>query len=239
MEALEAIRAELTGYVTRLVVRPDVAEDVVQQTAVRVLEASSRPAARGAVRAWLFKIATNLALDHLRRHGTWRETALLDLREQAEADPAVIAESVALRGSPETREIAREHLDACVACTLRNLGPDRAAALLLREVYGFTVDESAELLELRPSQVKNALQSARAALTARYAESCALVSQRGVCHQCVELDGFFEANAGDPLASSRADVDARLEIVRQRRTAAWGPWHRRIFALVDVTARSR
>lgn len=233
LTAFERLRPELTGYVTRLVTRADVAEDVVQQTAVRLLEAATVPEEPVALRRWIFRVGTNLAIDHLRRHSTWRETFLEDARARAEGDPAFVAESLGLRGSPETTQIAREHLDVCLACTLRNAGPDGAAALLLREAYGFTVDEVAEVLGARPAQVKGWIQSARAALEARYATTCALVSRTGVCHQCVELDGFFGSKQGDPLDGTRRDVGARLAIVRERAREGLGPWHRRMLALAD------
>lgn len=232
-----ACRAELTGYVTRLVVRPDVAEEIVQEAAARILAAPGAPEDARELRAWLFRVASNLAIDHLRRHSTWRETVLLETRGRAEADEAFVAESARLKSTPETRAIAREHLAVCFACALRNLTPSEAAALLLREVYGFSNDEVAEMLEARFAQAKAWIQSARAKLTARYAETCVLVSKRGVCHQCVELDGYFEAHRGDPLAGTARVLDARLEILRDLKSRALGPWHRRMLRLVDEVLR--
>jgi RNA polymerase sigma-70 factor (ECF subfamily) len=232
LQVFEDLRRELGGLVLRLVARPEVAEDVVQQTAVRLLEADQVPDHDpAALRRWIFRVGTNLALDHLRRHSTWRETFLLDARARAEADPPFVAESLALRGSPETAQIAREHLDVCLACTLRNAGAEGAAALLLHEAYGFTVEEVAEVLAARPAQVKGWIQRARAELEARYASSCALVSGTGVCHQCVELDAFFGAGRGDPLRGTAGDVGARLAIVRERAREGLGRWHRRMMGL--------
>lgn len=231
--ALEELRGELTGYLTRLVARPDVAEDLVQQTAIRLLEAEEVPATGGPLRAWLFRVATNLGIDHLRRHATWRETVLLDARARAEADEGFVAESARLRGTPELKQVAREHLDVCFACTLRNAGAERAASLLLHEVYGFTVEEVAGLLGARFAQVKGWIQAAREILAARYAETCALVTKGGVCHQCVELDAFFGAGEGDPLAGTPRDVEARLAVLRARRARGAGAWHRAMMRLVD------
>jgi RNA polymerase sigma-70 factor (ECF subfamily) len=60
-----------------------------------------------------------------------------------------------------------------------------------------------------------------------------LVTQKGACFQCVELDRFFGANAGDPLGGTARDLDARIAILRERREAPMGPWHRQMMSLVD------
>lgn len=229
----DGARAELTAYVCRLVVRPQVADDLVQTAYLRCFEASDRlPDTEEGIRAWMFKVATNLAFDELRRHSTWKETMLLDLRDATNADAALLERSHSMISSPETKAIAREHLVACLACTLRNLPEAKAATLLLKEVHGFSVEEVADLLEATPGQVKNWLQEARNFMTNRYGTTCALIVKNGVCHQCVELDGFFAAGQGSPL-SGNTGIDARLKIASELRDRPWGAWHRLIFDLVD------
>ena len=231
--AFQAHRAPLRGYLTRMVVREDIAEELVQQTAVRALEQQSLPEDAGELRAWLFRVATNLAIDHLRRQRTWRETVLDETKGRATADAGFVAESRLLAGSPEMKAIARDHLAVCLSCTLRNLRPEESAALLLKEVHDFTVEETAKVMDASFGQAKAWIQSARAKLTAKYAQSCALVTQQGTCFQCVELDRFFGADAGDPLSGTARDLDARLAILRERREAPLGPWHRQMMRLVD------
>jgi RNA polymerase sigma-70 factor (ECF subfamily) len=232
-EQFESARRELSAYLCRLVVRPQLAEELVQTTFLRCLEAAERlPDSDAGRRAWLFKVATNLAFDELRRHSRWRETALLDLRHRAEADVAVVEQSMALVGSPETKAIAREHLVACLACTLRNLPEYKAAALLLKEVHGFTIEETAELLDSTAAQAKNWLQEARARMDARYGTTCALLAKNGVCYQCVELDAFFVARQGNPLEGD-ASIEKRLHIARDLKAKPWGAWHRLILELID------
>jgi RNA polymerase sigma-70 factor (ECF subfamily) len=230
--AWERVRPELLGYLTRLVTRREVAEELVQEAGARMLEASGAPAAETELRFWLFRVATNLAIDHLRRHSVRREDLLDEARRRAEADPAFMEESQAMAGSPELAAIAREHLAVCLGCTLRNLPAHQAAALLLREVHGFGLDESSAALDARPAQVKGWLQAARETLTARYAGTCALVGKQGACHQCVELDAFFQACRGDPLRGTAGDLDARLAVLRDLATAPPGTWHGRMLGLV-------
>lgn len=120
-ESFQSNRKTLTGYLTRLVVREDIAEELVQQAAVRALEQESLPEDAAELRAWFFRVGTNLALDHLRKHSTWREGVLGETRGRAEADAGFVAESRLLAGSPEMKAIAKDHLAVCFACTLRNL----------------------------------------------------------------------------------------------------------------------
>lgn len=228
------IRPELTAYVQRLVVRPSLSEEIVQETFIHAYQAIDKaPESDEQLRAWLFRIATNLGIDELRRHGNWRETALLDLRQAAESNPEFVRQSMELAGTPETKAIAREHLAVCFSCTLRNLDERRAASLLLKEVHGFAIDEIAEWLSATPGQVKNWLQEARAAMDHRYAATCALIAKQGVCHQCVELDGFFHAGKGDPLQGSAKDIAARIDIVREQAAQPLGRWHQLMFGLLE------
>lgn len=231
--AFQSTRKSLEGYLTRLVVRAEIAEELVQQAAVRALEQERLPEEAAELRAWLFGVATNLALDHLRKHSTWREGVLDETRGRAGEDAGFVAESRLLAGSAEMKTIAKDHLAVCFACTLRNLRHEESAALLLKEVYDFTVDEVARVMGASFGQAKGWIQSARAQLKAKYDASCALVAQEGVCFQCVELDRFFQADQGDPLAGTDRDVAARLAIVRERREVPLGRWHRQMMRLVE------
>lgn len=230
----ERHRRDLIAYATRMVLRAEIAEELVQDAAIRLLRDEQLADDDPQIRAWLFRVVSNLAIDHLRRHSTWRELVLLETRDRAEADPGYVTESLALRGTPEMAAIAREHLVVCFACTLRNLPPREAAALLLREVHGFSTVETAEVVEASATQVKNWIQRARRTMTERYRHTCALVTKAGVCHQCVELDEFFNGQRRDPLAGSTRTLAARLKILKDTREAALGPWHRRMLRLVEA-----
>lgn len=224
-------RGALVSYVTRMVLRPEVAEEIVQQAALQLLEAGKRPADAEGMRAVLFTAASRLAIDHLRRHGTWREDIMDDTRLRAEADARFMAESMAMHGSPEVASIARQHLAVCLSCTMRNLLPQQAAALLLVEVYDFTVEEAAGMCAASFGQLKNWLQQGRAILRDKYQARCALVNKRGVCHECTELSEFFTGRRDDPLDGTVRDVDARWNIVRAQREEPLDRWHRMVMEI--------
>lgn len=232
-KAFQINRPALRTFVTRMVVREEIAEELVQELAIRALEQESLPDAPNELRAWFFRVATNLAIDYLRKHNTWREDLLGDTRSRAIADADFVAESRLLAGSAEMKAVAREHLAVCFACTSRNLLPQESSSLMLKEVYDFSVEEVARIMGASFGQVKAWIQQARAKLSAKYAKSCALVTQTGACFQCVELDSYFKASQGDPLAGSARDLDARLIVLRGTREAPLNPWHRRMMRLVD------
>ena len=236
-ELLEPVRPELTAYLGRLVLRQPVAEELAQTALMRAWEHRHElPQELERARAWLFRVATNLAFDALRRHSHRREHLMADLREVATVSDDFKARSRALSGTPETKAIAREHVAACFACVMKRLPERRAAALLLREVHGFSLDEAAGMLQATPSQVKNWLQEARAEMAREFDSTCALVHKQGVCHQCHELDDFMAAGQGNPLPHARAGeagVDQRLALVRQQTDQGWGAWHRIMFELLD------
>lgn len=233
-----AARRELTTFAQRVVLRPDIAEELVQEAALRLLEASPRPEGDH-VRPWLFRVVANLAVDHVRRHSTRRERVMADAKDAAVADPVFMDAMEAGRGDEEHRAIAREHLAICFACTLRAFPVERAVALLLVEVFGFSVREAAAMLDVPPTRAKSWIQSTRAGLKDRYAATCALVSKTGVCHECVELAGYFNGRGDDPLARTPRDIPARLVVLRDLRGTDLGPWHTRLMGVVDGVLQQR
>jgi RNA polymerase sigma-70 factor (ECF subfamily) len=228
------LRPDLLGYLTRLVIRPEIAEELAQDAALRALGAVAQaPARADELRPWFFRISTNLAIDFLRRRGTVREDFLPVARETAEAMPEFVEHAGRLQGSPEMLAIAREHLVVCFSCTLGQLAPQQAAALLLREVYGFTGEEIAAILDARFGQAKSWLQEARATMQEAYGRTCSLLGKQGVCYQCVELDEYFGAGRGDPLAGTDGSLDARLALLREQATRLPGSWHRLLFSIFN------
>ncbi len=121
----------------------------------------------------------------------------------------------------------------CFACTLRNLQPQQAASLLLKEVYGFTIDETAAAVDATFNQVKNWLQAGRQEMERQYQSTCALVNKKGVCYQCVELDDYFNAERRNPLDETPGDITARLQLLKHASTKLPGVWHQRVFRLMD------
>ena len=222
----ESLRPQLLSYLTRMVVRVDVAEELVQSVAVRALQhLDAAPADPNGLRPWLFRIATNLALDERKRHGQWRESLMGDIKDFSKSDPSHQARLEARAAAPELRAIAREHLAFCLACTLARLPGDQAAILLLREMGEFERDQIARILDTDPIRVKNELQLARRATRDAYRDTCALLNKKGTCYQCAELDEAFGTGRGlDPLAGANDRLSARLKVVKEQPLGTWSRW---------------
>jgi RNA polymerase sigma-70 factor (ECF subfamily) len=137
----------LFGYLYRLTHgQRHLAEDLVQDTFIRVLQQSSFQTGRP-FKPWLYAIATNLAYDHFRRAATRPSMSL--------ADP-MYAELSDAKPGPEERVQATSDNQAVVAA-IRQLASEYQTALLLRFYCGLCLQEIAEVLGVPIGTVKSRL----------------------------------------------------------------------------------
>jgi RNA polymerase sigma-70 factor (ECF subfamily) len=142
----ERHQREVYAYLCRLVHDPQWAEDLAQETFVRALKARRQLAQVENHRAWLYRIATNLALNALKRR---RRFAWLPWRtaDDLRASKGDLAEALSQRHTLEG--------------ALAALPPELRAPLLLYAHYGLSVAEVAQVLNLSPGAVKTRLYRAR------------------------------------------------------------------------------
>jgi RNA polymerase sigma-70 factor (ECF subfamily) len=173
---LEEHRRSLTGYCYRMLGSGSEAEDAVQETMVRAWRAADRLESREALKAWLYRIASNVCLDMLQR--PQRRAQPMDLGPASSADGALgvgLPESAWVQPIADSRVLAPESDPAAVAdsretlrlafvAALQHLPPKQRAVLILREVLRWQASEVAELLETSVASVNSALQRARATL---------------------------------------------------------------------------
>jgi RNA polymerase sigma-70 factor (ECF subfamily) len=145
----------------RMVRDRELAEDLAQETFVKALNAieSYRPEFKFS--SWIFKIANNAAIDHLRRREL--DTLSLDGSPHAETPEAMQATALqigARQESPLDAVEARE-LGGAIEAAIGRLRPEYRACILLRHVEGRAYEEIAEILDLPLGTVKTYIHRAR------------------------------------------------------------------------------
>jgi RNA polymerase sigma-70 factor (ECF subfamily) len=140
------------------------ADDLVQETFLRAMERPP-PDRSSSLRPWLIRVAMNLARDHLRRRrrrgwiGPWLPSPIETPED--EASPAY---------EPASTEGRYDLLESCTFAfllALEALTPQQRAVLLLRDVFDYSVAETAAALDLGEANVKTTHHRARRAM-ARY-----------------------------------------------------------------------
>ncbi|WP_062437032.1 sigma-70 family RNA polymerase sigma factor [Herbidospora daliensis] len=226
VERLERHRTELTGYCYRMLGSGFEAEDAVQETLVRAWRAyDSYDERRGSLRAWLYRIATNVCLDMLR--GAQRRALAIDLGPAARAGAPLgppiagdrwihpIPDARALPATDDPGELAvrRETIRLAFVAALQHLPARQRAALILCDVLCWTARETADLLDTTVASVNSALQRARATLRARAPEEA---RPRDAAHRDL-LDRYC-------AAFERHDVDTLVSLLHEDVTMSMPPF---------------
>jgi len=141
----ERHHVEVFAYLVRMVHDREWAQDLAQETFVQAYRQRDQLAGLQNPRAWLYRVATNLALNALKRRSrfAWLPWEWHEGRTHA-PDP--------------TEAVSRQ---AQVEAALAALAPDHRAALLLYAHYGFRIAEVAEALNLTEGAARMRLQRAR------------------------------------------------------------------------------
>jgi RNA polymerase sigma-70 factor (TIGR02960 family) len=177
-ELTGAYRRELQQHIYRIVGSAQDAEDLVQETLLAAWRGLERFEGRASVRAWLYRIATNRALDALRasRRRPGDRQRMTDVPEPTrraepiwlEPYPDVLLDGVPDDApGPDVRYEAKEAIALAFVAGLQHLPPQQRAVLVLRDVLGFRAGEVAEMLETSEPAVNSLLRRSRTAFESR------------------------------------------------------------------------
>ena len=198
-QQLEQLRGGLTGYCYRMLGSPHEAEDAVQETLLRAWRGFDQYTGRAPLKAWVYRIATNVCVDMLR--GRKRRALPMDLggpgRPGQDAGPALPETTWVLpmpdgrvkppSDDPAEQALAQERIRLAFVAALQHLLPRQRAVVILRDVLRWKASEVAQLLGTTVVSVNSALQRGRASLAA------------------------LDAGAGEPATLTDPDTQALLE----------------------------
>jgi RNA polymerase sigma-70 factor (TIGR02960 family) len=154
-------RRELHVHCYRMLGSYDEAEDAVQETFLRAWRARDAYDGRTYFRAWLYKIATNICLDVVRRP-TGRDLVWL----QPYPD-RLLDEIAPPANQPDAVAVDRETIELTFLVALQALPARQRAALIARDVLGWSAAETAGMLETSVAAANSALQRARVTMQQR------------------------------------------------------------------------
>ncbi len=156
-------RRELHLHCYRMLASFDEAEDAVQETLLRAWRARESFEGGPMARAWLYRIATNVCLDLLRRRAR-HLTAVRSLAEVPWLQPypdRLLDEIAPAAERPDEVVVERETVELAFIAALQVLPPRQRAALISRDVLGWSANQTADLLRTSVAAANSALQRAR------------------------------------------------------------------------------
>jgi len=226
----ESHRRELRAHCYRMLGSIQEADDMVQETFWRAWDRRKTYQGRSTIRAWLYKIATNLCIDTLRQRP---RRSLPITREDASAleqpIPVSINEPIWIEPTPfdlpgpedddpEAKYSLKESIKLAFLTSLHLMPPRQRAVLILRDVLDWQADEVAEALGQTVSSVKSALHRARTTL-ARHHQT---LQRENIIEQITEealqtrLDGYVQA-------WETADMDGLVALLKDDCTFSMPP----------------
>jgi RNA polymerase sigma-70 factor, ECF subfamily len=225
---VEPRHGELLAHCYRMTGSLHDAEDGLQEALLRAWRGLSRFEGRSSLRSWLYTIATNTCLNLIER----RPKRVLPIDYGPSVDPhdglgLPPTESVWMEpfpdaqlgledgyAAPEARYELRESVELAFVAALQHLPANQRAALILREVLGFSAKETAESLDTSVASVNSALQRARKTVD----DSLPDQSQQATLRSLGD-EGLRKVVEGYMDAMSRGDVDAVVSMLAE--DAAW------------------
>jgi RNA polymerase sigma-70 factor, ECF subfamily len=224
---VEPHRRELHAHAYRMLGSVHDSEDALQDALLRAWRGLARFDGRSSLRAWLYKITTNTCLDLIGRRQ--KRVLPLDLpaAEVGEPPGRPLVESVWVEpypdvafgledghAAPEARYELRESVELAFIAALQHLPANQRAALILREVLGFSAQETADTLDTTTASINSALQRARKTIDERLPQRSQQQSLRTLDDERLReiVESYMDA-------MQRGDVEAVVALLAE--DAAW------------------
>ena len=159
-ELVRRYQRPIAAYVYRMVGDYDAALDLTQEVFIKVYGSLARYRPEFKFSTWIYRIAHNAAIDHLRRTGAARTE---DLHAEGEGGRAFERPLASAAPSPE-QESERRERRAEIESVVQELAPAYRELIVLRHALDLSYDEIAEVTGLPLGTVKNRIFRAREAM---------------------------------------------------------------------------
>jgi RNA polymerase sigma-70 factor (ECF subfamily) len=160
-ELIRRYERPVFSLVYRMVRDRELSEDLTQDTFIKVLTHIDKYRSEFKFSSWLFKIANNVAIDHLRR----RQLDTVSMEGSPHATSTEIAEAtsfeLATQGETPLEELEARELGSEIERAIAQLRPEYRACILLRHVEDKSYEEIAATLDLPLGTVKTYIHRAR------------------------------------------------------------------------------
>ena len=183
------------------------AEDLVQDTLLKAYLRIAEFELRSSLRTWLYRIATNACIDHLRAQKPWD----LDKRWEWFRENGELVQQLeqTLYLSPERSAEVKEVAATCVNCVTMSLPEKQRAAITLCDQMGLSREEAANTIGSSVSSLKSELHRARKKMAEVYEHHCALVDENNECDGCLWAGRVKRRGAAKRSARASADAGAK------------------------------
>jgi RNA polymerase sigma-70 factor, ECF subfamily len=167
-------------YILRLVHQPDEAEDLTQETFLRVHGELSSLRDQNALTSWLYRIATHICYDRFRQSSYHIESQSLEDNQGEQSD--TLEGQIEDLDAPKLDQVIDQHeMSTCVQAYISRLSDDHRIAILLHDLHGMTCPEIAQRLGCSLELVKIRLHRARQKLKAVLSAVCDFsIDQQGI-----------------------------------------------------------
>lgn len=160
-ELIRRYERPVFSLILRMVRDRETTEDLAQDTFIKVLNHIDRYSPEFKFSSWLFKIANNVAIDHLRRRRL--DTVSMDGSPHAASQAEIEASSFDVESAQESplEELEAKELGSAIERAIGRLRPEYRSCILLRHVEGRSYEEIATTLDLPLGTVKTYIHRAR------------------------------------------------------------------------------
>jgi len=160
-ELIRRYQRPVYSLIYRMVRDNETAEDLAQETFIKVLNHIDRYRPEFKFSSWLFKIANNITIDHLRRRHL--DTISIEGSPDAVTGESMRATAVTVKSGGESplEELESRELGAAIEAAIARLRPEYRACIILRHVEDYSYDEIAEIVKLPLGTVKTYIHRAR------------------------------------------------------------------------------